>query len=109
MTAAHKVEVGRRLRVAIEAIEKSQAFVVKALHDSTGVTAPKLGNWLRGDNYPDEWFVKCFCDRFGVTTDWIYRGIVTGVASDRLADELWKAEQESLAASRAPAAQAIEN
>lgn len=95
--SAHKVEVGRRLRTAIEALGKSQVEIVAALHDSTGVTAPKLGNWLRGDNYPPEWFVKCFCDRYGITTDWLYRGLVAGVASGPLADELWKAEQASQA------------
>jgi transcriptional regulator with XRE-family HTH domain len=84
----HKVDVGRRLMAAIEALGLSQADVTRAL----AVSASKLGNWLRGDNYPSEWFVKQFCDRYGVTTDWIYRGIVTGMDSS-LADALWKAEQ----------------
>jgi transcriptional regulator with XRE-family HTH domain len=84
----HKAQVGRRLRAAIETLGITQTEVAKAL----GVTPSKLGNWLRGDNYPTAWFVKRFCDRYGITTDWIYRGIVSGMSS-HLADELWKSEQ----------------
>jgi transcriptional regulator with XRE-family HTH domain len=87
----HKIQVGRRLRAAIEALGLSQTDVANLLD-----TAPsKLGNWLRGDNYPSEWFIKRFCDRYGVTTDWIYRGIVTGMPS-LLADRLWKFEKTTL-------------
>lgn len=91
--AIHKSAVGRRLRVAIEALGLSQAAVCREF----GESPPKLGNWLRGDNYPDEWFIARFCDRYGITTDWIYRGMVAGVASD-VAGAIWKAEQASEAA-----------
>lgn len=84
----HKAQVGQRLREAIEALETTQTAVGEAL----GVSQSKLGNWLRGDNYPAVWFVKRFCDRYGVTTEWIYRGIVTGMRAD-LADRLWLSEQ----------------
>jgi transcriptional regulator with XRE-family HTH domain len=87
----HRAQVGRRLRAAIEALGVSQTEVAKGLE----ITPSKLGNWLRGDNYPAEWFVKRFCDRYGVTTEWIYRGIVTGMASE-LADTLWRGEQVAL-------------
>ncbi len=87
----HKAQVGRRLRAAIEVLGFSQAEVAKALNTSSS----KLGNWLRGDNYPSAWFAKQFCDRYGITTDWLYRGIVSGMASS-LADALWKSEQEAL-------------
>jgi hypothetical protein len=93
-SAHHKVEVGRRLRLAIEALGLTQAEVARSFD---AVTPPKLGNWLRGDNYPDEYFVKQFCDRYGVTTDWLYRGVVAGVSAD-VADEIWRAEQASQAA-----------
>ena len=74
----HKAQVGRRLRAAIEALGITQTEVGRAL----GVAPSKLGNWLRGDNYPTPWFVKRFCDRYGMTTEWIYRGIVTGLPSE---------------------------
>ena len=86
--AIHKAEVGRRLRIAIEALGLSQAEVCRTMN----VSPSKMGNWLRGDHYPDEWFIKRFCDRHGITTDWIYRGVVSGVASP-VGDALWQAEQ----------------
>jgi transcriptional regulator with XRE-family HTH domain len=89
-SVAHKVACGRRLRIAIEAKGLSQAQVCRELKEST----TKLGNWLRGDNYPEPWFLTRFCDRYGVTTDWIYRGVVSG-ASESVAAALWKAEQET--------------
>jgi hypothetical protein len=39
--------------------------------------------------------VKQFCDRYGITTDWLYRGTVVGIDSS-LADILWKSEQAAL-------------
>ena len=86
---AHRVAVGRRLLMAIEAVNLTQAQVARQF----GVSASKLGNWLRGDHYPDEYFIKQFCDRHGVTTDWVYRGVVSGVSTG-VADVLWKAERE---------------
>lgn len=84
----HRIEVGRRLRAAIVAKGISQADVVRAL----GTPANKLGNWLRGEHYPSAFFITQFCDRYGITTDWIYRGIVSGM-DKTLADALWKSER----------------
>jgi transcriptional regulator with XRE-family HTH domain len=86
----HKARVGQRLRAAIEALNLTQTEVARCL----ATTPSKLGNWLRGDNYPSAWFVTQFCDRYGITTDWIYRGIVSGVDAG-LADALWKSERVS--------------
>lgn len=86
--AQHKAEVGRRLRSAIETLGLTQTEVARGL----AATPSKLGNWLRGDNYPSAWFVTRFCERYGVTTDWIYRGIVAGMDA-KLADNLWKSAQ----------------
>jgi transcriptional regulator with XRE-family HTH domain len=88
----YKVEIGRRLRVAIEAIGETQAEVAREL----GVSPTKLGNWLRGDHYPSHWFMKCFSDRYGVSTDWILRGIVSEGPSG-LAKAIWRADQASQA------------
>jgi transcriptional regulator with XRE-family HTH domain len=90
--AMYKLEVGRRLRVAIEAIGETQAEVARELH----VSPTKLGNWLRGDHYPGHWFIKCFCDRYGVSTEWIMRGIVSEGAAG-LAKAIWRADQASQA------------
>ena len=90
--AQHQIRVGERLRLAIEAKGLTQVAVCKAL----GVSTSKLGNWLRGDNYPDPYFIKRFCDRYGVSADWIYRGVVSGMSAD-VADALWKREAASSA------------
>ena len=94
----YKIEVGARLRMAIEALGLTFAHVARELDESPS----KLGNWMRGANFPDPWFVRRFCDRYGVTTDWLYRGQVSGVASG-VADALWRALEASQAE---PAAQA---
>lgn len=92
----YKIEVGCRLRMAIEALNLSYAQVARELDESPS----KLGNWMRGTNFPDPWFVRRFCDRYGVTTDWLYRGQVPGVASD-VAAALWRALEASQAAPKA--------
>ena len=83
--AVHKVEVGNRLRLAIEALGKSQADVARSI----GVSPNKLGNWIRGDNYPSNIYIVALGARFNITADWLLRGVVAGMASP-LADELWK-------------------
>jgi transcriptional regulator with XRE-family HTH domain len=86
----YKAQVGRRLRAAIDALDLTQTEVARGL----ATTPSKLGNWLRGDNYPSAWFVTQFCERYGVTTDWIYRGVVSGMDAG-LADRLWKSDRAS--------------
>ncbi len=93
----HRAQVARRLRAAIEALGVTQAEVARAFE----VSPSKLGNWVRANNYPSEWFVKRFCDRYGITTDWIYRGIVSGMAGE-LADALYRSEQEASQRETAP-------
>ena len=44
-----------------------------------GVSKSKLGNWLRGDNYPDPYAMWLLCRHYGVTMDWIYRGEIFGL------------------------------
>lgn len=61
-----------------------------------GITLSKLGNWTRGDNYPDEYLLTVFCDRYGVTMDYLYRGIILGLPS-ALADGLAAARAASQA------------
>lgn len=84
--STHRRQTGSRLGIAIEALGKTQAEVCRAL----GVSPSKLGNWLRGDYYPDPYFVAQFCDRYGITADWIYRNQAGAVAGD-VGDALWVA------------------
>jgi transcriptional regulator with XRE-family HTH domain len=86
----YKLEVRRRFRVAIEAIGETQVAVARELN----VSPTKLGNWIRGDNYPPHRFIKRFCDRYGVSTEWILRGVVSELPSG-LAKAIWRADQAS--------------
>jgi DNA-binding transcriptional regulator YiaG len=74
----HKRFVGNNLRLAIEAVETSQAAFARRMGLSS---TTKLGNWLRGDNYPDPAFLARVCEEYGLTMDWFYRAQKAGVAS----------------------------
>lgn len=89
--ATHKIWVGRRLRIAIDTLGLPYADVSRAF----GVSQPKLGNWMRGDDYPHPWFVKQFCDRHNITADWLYRGSVSAALARTVADALWAEGQAS--------------
>lgn len=99
--ALHRVEVGENLRIAVQAImdatSKSQAEIARQFDASP----QKLGNWLRGDDYPNPLWIKRFCHRYGVTTDWIYRGTPVAVMAASLADALEKSASASAAAKSA--------
>ncbi len=75
----HKAEVGANLRVAIQVTHGGNA---SAFGREFGLTPHKVGNWLRGDNYPDMMVLIRYCDEYGLTLDWFFRGKASGVASD---------------------------
>jgi transcriptional regulator with XRE-family HTH domain len=93
----YRGDVGRRLRAAIDALGITYTDAAGEL----GISTSKLGNWMRGENYPAQYTLKQFCDRYGITAEWIYRGIVTGLPSD-LANKLWKVEQDIASAPDEP-------
>ncbi len=86
----HKQEVGHRLRMACEALGLQPATVARRF----GVSPSKLGNWLAGRDYPNEFFIYRFCTECQVSADWLYLGRVSGMASG-LADSLWGAAKAS--------------
>ena len=92
----HKVQVGDRLRTAIDSLGVSYAEFARSI----GVEANKLGNWMRGDNYPPNLAIVAMGERWNVTADWLLRGVVSGMASP-LADALWKSASASPAERRA--------
>jgi transcriptional regulator with XRE-family HTH domain len=98
--AQHRADVGARLRIAIEALGLTQAAVARAFD----VSPSKLGNWVRGDSYPNEIFLVRFCDRYNITMDWLFRDVVSGMAFP-LADVLWQKGEASSEASREPGLQ----
>lgn len=96
--SAHKRQVGQNLRLAIEAIGMRPADLSRTF----GVSPSKLGNWLRGDNYPEPPLLVRLCDEYGLTMDWFYRGTRAGVAAS-VAASLRSAEAASAAAQMAEA------
>jgi len=97
---SHRAEVGRRLGVTIAALGLKQKEMVENF-SYLGVTTSKLANWLRGEYYPNEWFLVNFCERYGITTDWLLLGRPNDIRQD-VADALWKGEIEAIEAEKRP-------
>lgn len=89
-SSEHRRQVGNRLLLAMEAVGAKPADVGRLL----GISVQKIGNWTRGDNYPDEYLLTVFCDRYGVTMDYLYRGVLRGL-DGTLADGLASARAAS--------------
>ena len=85
----HKEFVGTQLAIARTSLGFSQA----ALARKYDMKPNKLNQWERGLYYPEPWFMKQFCDDFGFTMDWFFRGMKAGVSAER-ADDLRRVEEE---------------
>jgi len=96
--AQEKLEIGNRLRMAIEALNLRQVDVCRQI----GISPSKLNNYLRGENIPSFVFIKAFCLRYNITTDWIYLGRVSAL-SKALGDALWAASEAPSPASQVEA------
>ena len=90
------------MRTAIEALGKKQVEICRMFD----VAPSKLGNWMRGEHYPDPWFIVRFCNRFNVSADYFYRGLVSSAMDGPLADALWAAEEAAQQEQQALAAPA---
>jgi transcriptional regulator with XRE-family HTH domain len=96
MEASHyKQEVGSRLRIAMEALDLTEAELSREM----SISIQKLENYLRGDNFPAPLFVHDLWERFGVTADWLFLAQLRGVP-EPLAGDLWAVKKASSAASR---------
>ena len=91
-SSEHKIAVGKRLRLTIETLELRQIDVARQF----GISPSKLGNWLRGVNYPETLALIEFCDTYKLTMDWFLRGPAAGVPGP-LADILWRAGEAAKA------------
>ena len=76
-SAQFKRDLGVRLRAAIEATHPAS---LSSWCRSYGVPDSKLGNWLRGDSYPPPDLLARYCADTGLTMDFLYRGVLAGVA-----------------------------
>jgi len=93
-SSLHMARVAERLRLFMELRGVKTVEAAKFL----GVTTSKFGNWTGGRAYPNEYLMTLFCARYGMTMDYLYRGMTFGLPGD-VADDLARAEAEISAAS----------
>lgn len=72
-------DVGRRLRWSREIVAESQADVCRLLGLEDTTTWNK---WEKGTRYPDVVVMARYCDLFGLTMDYLYRGRLKGIRED---------------------------
>ncbi len=89
----HKEQVCTRLKMAREAVGIGQAKLAR----SYGVAPNKWNQWEKGLHYPAPHIIARFCDDYGFSADWFYRGILAGVSVER-ADDLRRVAAEKSAA-----------
>lgn len=82
--------VAENLTLIIGVLGPSQVEIARRI----GVSPSRLGNWMRADNFPDEYAMWRLCEEYGVTMDWIYRGRIYGLPAE-LADGLRAAASAS--------------
>ncbi|WP_122039332.1 helix-turn-helix transcriptional regulator [Asaia bogorensis] len=76
-----KDAVRERLVAAIGAYGISQADLARKLN----VSSQQVNGYVKGKNYPDEFFIVRFCDLTGCTLDWLYRGLMSSAMPVELA------------------------
>lgn len=75
---AFNAEVGRRLA----ALRAANGFA-KIRHFATdmGVDEDRYSKWEKGENTLPPYAAIAICKRYGVTTEWLYRGIPDGIVT----------------------------
>lgn len=69
-TTDHVLQVGIRLRQLIDALDIPYVQAAREM----GISKSRLGNWMRGDNYPGQYELYRLCRRRGVNFDWVFLG-----------------------------------
>ena len=77
---------GQRLRAAREALGLKQ----KDIYEAIGVADNTYSQWETGKALVDITAAIRIADIFGITTEWIYRGVVSGLP-DRIMAKVLKA------------------
>ena len=70
--------IGLRLLSSRLVLKLSQTSMAEKLF----VQPNSLCHWERGRNYPDRLAIIRLADNYGLTTDWIYRGVTIGIEAD---------------------------
>jgi transcriptional regulator with XRE-family HTH domain len=80
----HKVDVGRRLRWVRDLIDPNRTRLARQYNEDHTVWE----KWERGAAYPDPAVMARFCDDWGVTMDWLYRGEIRASMGEELKERL---------------------
>lgn len=96
----HQKQCGWRLRRLIDALDLRQT---RAAEDM-GVTKQRLGNWLRGESYPDIYALYRLARLRHVNMDYVFLGDWSGLPA-KVAERLQADVAPKLAAAKAPAGQ----
>lgn len=70
-----RAEIGRRLKATRQAL----GLRARDIHHATGIGESTWSQYENGRRFPDLMQMLPFADRYGVTLDWIYRGIIAAV------------------------------
>jgi transcriptional regulator with XRE-family HTH domain len=97
----YKHSVGRRLKIAVEAVMAKEGITQAEVARKMRISPSRLGNYFRGEHYPNPYHVWLFCQRYGVTADWIYGELIPGLRDD-LRDLILDGGIESPSARGAP-------
>lgn len=68
-------EIGRRLKATRQAL----GLRARDVHRATGIGESTWSQYENGRRFPELLQILPFADRFGVSLDWIYRGILSAV------------------------------
>jgi transcriptional regulator with XRE-family HTH domain len=70
-----RIEIGRRLKATRQAL----GLRTRDVHRATGIAESTWSQYENGRRFPDLLQILPFAERFGISLDWIYRGIITAV------------------------------
>ena len=68
-------EIGRRLKATRQAL----GLRARDIHRATGIGESAWSQYENGRRFPDLMQMLPFADRFGISLDWIYRGVLSAV------------------------------
>lgn len=73
-----KREAGKRLAIA----ESALGLKARAICETINCAQNTWSQWKSGKSTPDLFYMVRFCDKYGITLDWIYRGIPWGLPAN---------------------------
>jgi transcriptional regulator with XRE-family HTH domain len=70
---AYKKAIGRRLRIAVEDVQARDGVSQVEVARQMQISPQRLGNYFRGEHYPNPYHLRLFCRFANISFDLIYR------------------------------------